>query len=198
MALTAADVVNRALEIAGTQTRITGTAPSFDSTTVGLAAGVLYRPAVEMLLRQINPDFARTAASLSTQSNATLLALTKWTNEYTYPATSLRLRQILPAPGSYDAHDKPQVTAAVMFDPLSSGGPARVVVANISSAIAMFTTSAAGVGGEAMWDSSFAEAVVRRLSSPLAMAVEGRPDYARELLEESARFAQMAELTEEM
>lgn len=195
---TSADIVNRALELVASQVRISGSAPAFDGSTAGNAAGVLYQPAVEALLRQIDPDFARTALALVAQANATVLALTRWTYEYAYPAASLRLRQIRPQPGDYDPLDPLPVRAQVMTDPLSAGGPARVVLTDQAGAIAVFTTGAAGVGAESLWDAGFQEAVARRLANPLAMALAGRPDFARELLEESAQFAQLAELSEEL
>lgn len=193
--MAAADIINRALEFSGGQVQITGTNPTFDGTPAGNAAGVLYSPAVQLLLRELDPDFARTAASLSAQANGTLIALTKWTQEYTYPATSLRLRQIRPAKASYDALDPQPILADVAFDPLSSGGPAKVILTNTASAIAVFTTSAVT---EAQFDAAFAEALARLLANPMSMALAGRPDYARELLDQADKFAQRAELSEEL
>jgi len=195
---TSADIVNRALEMVASQVKVTGNDPAYDASVAGNAAGVLYRPAVEMLLRQLDPDFARTAASLIAQANGTLVALTKWTQEYIYPSTALRLRQIRPAKGDYDELDPQPVRGEVMADPLSvPGGPVKVVMTNQANAIAVFTSSAAGVGAESLWDAAFQEAAARRLANPLAMALAGRPDFARSLLEESDQFAQLAELSED-
>lgn len=192
---TSADVVNRALEMTGEQVTISGTYPAFDGSVAGNAAGVLYGPAVELLLRRLDPEFARSIAALAAQANGTLVALTRWTYEYTYPTSALRLRQLRPPPASYDLNNPLPVRGAVMFDPLSAGAPAKVVMTNQVGAIAMFTSAAAGVGHETLWDSVFQEAVARLLSNPMAMALAGRPDFARELLDEAQQFAQMAELT---
>lgn len=192
---TAADIVNRALELTATQVQVTGTNPAFDGTVAGNAAGVLYTPAVQMLLRQLDPDFARRIAALTVQPSATLLGVTSWTQEFAYPSDCLRLRQIKPLPGNYDPLDPQPIRAEVAFDPLSAGGPARVILCNLATADAVYTTANAI---ELLFDAAFQEAVARRLSNPLAMALAGRPDFARELLEESLQFAQMAELSEEL
>ena len=186
------DVVNEALELIADQAQITGFPPT-DTSPAAVAAQVIYAPVVQMMLRRLDPEFARTHASLAAQANTTLLAVAAWSFEYAYPATCLRLRQIAPVQGSYDVNDPQPVRGEVAWDPLTAGGPAKVILTNQASAIAVFTTSAAD---ETMWDANFREAVVRRLGSVLAMAVAGRPDFARELLEESAAEAQRAELNE--
>lgn len=186
------DVVNEALELIADQAQITGFPPT-DTSPAAVAAQVIYAPVVQMMLRRLDPEFARTNASLVAQANTTLLALSPWSNEYTYPATCLRLRQIAPALGSYDVNDPQPVRGEVAWDPLTGGGPAKVILTNQANAIAIFTTSAAD---ETMWDANFREAVVRRLGNYLAMAVAGRPDFARELLDEAAAEAQRAELNE--
>jgi hypothetical protein len=197
MPLTSADVVNAALELTGEQVTVSGADPAYDGSTVGAAAGILYRPAVEMLLRQINPDFARKIAILGVQANTSVRVVTNWAFEYAYPIDCLRLRRLRPPAGD-DAFSPLPVRGMVVFDPLTAGGPARVVLTNMQNVVAIYTTSAAGVGAEHLWDSAFLEAVTRRLANPLAMAVAGRPDFAREMLEESAKFAQMAELVREL
>lgn len=192
---TQAGIVNRGLQLVGQQVQVTGTNPAFDGSVAGNAAGVLYTPAVEMLLRQLDPDFARKIAALTAQTSATLLGLTSWTREFAYPSDCLRLRQVRPLPGNYDPLDPQPVRAQVAFDPLSAGGPARVILCNLQTADAVYTTANVT---EALFDAAFAEAVARRISSPMAMALAGRPDFARELLEESMQFASMSEMSEEL
>jgi phage shock protein A len=70
-----------------------------------------------------------------------------------------------------------------------------VILTNQNAALAVYTTNAMN---ENQWDSGFAEAVVRRLANPLGMAMAGRPDFARELLEESERYSQLAEAIDEV
>lgn len=180
---TSVDVVNRALELIGSQTQITGLN---DGSPAGNAAGVLYAPAVNLLLRQLDPGFARRTAALVAAAGTTP---PPWSYEYTYPADCLRLRQVRPAPG-YNVNDPQPVRAQVAFD---NGLSAKVIVCNQASAYAVYTSSAPV---EAQWDAAFIEAVARRLANPLAMALAGRPDFARELLAESAQFAALADSIE--
>ena len=187
--MAAADIVNRALELTAQNVRVSGSDPTFDGTTAGNAAGILYRPAVEMLLRQIDPDFARTRVALLSASG--MVQPDPWTYNYAYPSDCLRLRQIAPLSGQYDKFDPLPIRGEVAYD--SGGG--KVILTNQAIAIAVYTTSLAGVGAENFWDPLFAEAVARRLANPLAMALAGRPDFARQLLEESEQFAQAAELS---
>lgn len=187
MTITSASVVNEALELIAAQTTI---AALNDGSPAGNAAGILYAPVVDLLLRQLNPAFARRIAALAV---ATATPLIPWAYEYAYPADSLRLRQVRPGTAG---NDPQPIRAQVAFDTVG-GNPAKVILCNLASAYAAYTTSAAGVGQEGLWDNAFLEAAVRRLANPLAMALAGRPDFARELLAESLQIAQMAETIDE-
>ncbi len=61
-------------------------------------------------------------------------------------------------------------------------------------ALAMYTSNLAT---EAMFDSAFAEAVSRRLGNAVSMALAGRPDFAKELLQEAEQYSQLAETIDE-
>lgn len=182
---TAAGIVNESLELIAAQTTVSGNNPTFDGSLAGNAAGVLYTPTVQLLLRQMDPAFARRTAALASAGGG---AIQPWANKWAYPADCLRLRQVRPL--TYAANDPQPIRAAVIFD-----GSAKVIVSTIAAAYAVYTSSAPT---ESIWDSAFAEAVARRLANPLAMALAGRPDFARELLEESERYAQAAELVDEI
>lgn len=186
MPVTAADVVNRALELTARNVQVSGVNPTFDGTPAGNAAGVLYTPAVNLVMRQLDPAFARRTLAL-TPAAGTIPA--PWTNEYTYPADCLRLRGLRPA--SADVNDPKPIRAQIAFD---SGLALKVIVCKIATASAMYTSSAPL---ETQWDWAFAEAVAKRLANPLAMALAGRPDFARELLEEAERAAAAADLIDE-
>jgi|SRR5579884_17747 len=188
--VTSVSVVNEALELIAAQTTITGLN---DGSPAGNAAGVLYAPAVNLLLRQLDPAFARRTAALAPAVGGTIPP--PWSAEYLYPADCLRLRQVRPAPANVVANDPQPVRAQVAFD---AGLTAKVVVCNLTSAYAVYTSGMPGVGQENLWDSAFIEAVARRLANPLAMALAGRPDFAKEILEESQAFAQLAELVDEI
>lgn len=184
----AADLVNRALELIGQQVTVSGVDPTFDGSVAGDAAGVLYAPVVQLLMRQLNPSFARRTAALVAAGGT---VPPPWSQEYTYPADCIRLRQLRPANGSYDINDPKPVRGQVAFD---SGLALKVIATNLVGALAVYTSFSA----ESQFDGAFAESVVRRLSNPLAMALAGRPDYARELLEESDRYAGMTELVDDL
>ena len=167
---------------------MSGANPAFDGTPAGNAAGVLYTPAVNLVLRELDPAFARRTGALAAAGG---VIPAPWTNEYVYPADCLRLRQIRPAAGSFNVNDPKPVRGQVAFD---NSLPAKVIVCSIASAAASYTSSNVT---EAMFDWAFAEAVAKRLSPGLAMALAGRPDFARELLSEAEQAAATAELVDE-
>src|SRR4029077_5778263 len=144
---TSVDIVNRALELLGVQTTIVALN---DGTPAGNAAGVLYAPAVNLMLRQMDPAFARRTAALSAAGGTTPAP---WTQEYNYPADCLRLRQLRPQPGSYNVNDPQPVRGAIAFD---NGLSVKVIVSNQANASAVYTSSAPN---ETQWDWAFAEAV---------------------------------------
>ena len=183
---TAADIVNRALELTARNVQVTGVNPTFDGSPAGNAAGVLYTPAVNLVLRQLDPAFARRTAAL-VAAGGTIPA--PWSNEYTYPADCLRLRALRPA--APVANDPQPIRRQIAFD---NGLAVKVIVCNLAGALAVYTSSAPT---ETQWDWAFAEAVAKRLANPLAMALAGRPDFARELLDEAERAAAAADLFDE-
>lgn len=187
MPIVASDIVNRALELTARNVQVSGVNPTFDGTAAGNAAGVLYTPAVNLVMRELDPAFARRTLAL-TPAAGTLPS--PWTHEYTYPLDCLRLRGLAPAVPV--ANDPTPIRGQVAFD---SGLAVKVIVCNIAAAVAKYTSSAPS---EAQWDWAFAEAVAKRLANPLAMALAGRPDLARELLEEAERAAAAADLIDEI
>ena len=186
---TQAGIVNAALQLAGAQDQITALN---DGSVAANAANVIYSIAVQLLLRQLDPDFARTHLSLGPVA---LTIPSVFTNGFAYPGNCLHLRQVAPPPsgnGSLaDPFDPQPIRGEVAYDP---GLGIRVILTNQANPIAIFTTQ--GVT-EAQFDSAFTEALIRRLANPLAMALAGRPDFARELLEEAERYAGMQELADE-
>lgn len=194
---TSADVVNRALELIDSQATIT----SLDDGSIEAnAAKVVYSAIVQLLLRQTQPDFSFTTAALVGASYP-IRPIPPWLNEYIYPADCLRARQVRPPPAgttgaAADPFDPLPVLAQIGFDPNGGGTGtlAKVILTNQQNAWLSYTTSAVV---ESQWDPAFSEAVSRRLANPLAMAIAGRPDFAREVLEESERYAGMSELADD-
>lgn len=190
--LSATQVVNSSLQFIGSQVQITGFPPT-DNSPAAKAASVLYKPTVQLMLYEIEPDFARFTAAL-TPATATS-PIPPWAFEYLYPADCVRLRQVRP-PGSgtgslADINDPQPIRANVAFDNTPNVPVAtKVILTNQINALAVYTSSAPP---EAMWDGAFTDAMVRRLANPLAMALAGRPDFAKTILEQSAMMAQTAE-----
>ena len=192
MTLTSTTVVNMALELIGTQTQITSLT---DGSSEANAASVVYAPVVQLMLRELDPDFARRTAALALSGAA--VPVIPWASEYTYPADCVRLRQVRPpasgAGALADPNNPAPIRSSVAFDSISGSG-AKVILTNQANAIAVYTSSSVT---EAQWDSVFTEAVVRRLANPLAMALSGRPDFANTVLEQAARMASTCEMVDE-
>jgi hypothetical protein len=188
----AVTVVNESLQMIASQKRIISLT---DGSPAAQAANILYTPTVELLLRELDPDFARYTFVLAPATVTS--SIVPWTYAYTYPADCLRLRQVRP-PGSgtgalTDLNDPAPVLANVGFA-LNVSTPAKVILTNQQNALGVYTTS---LTTEAQWDAVFQDAVVRRLSNPLAMALSGRPDFAKTILEQSALVAATAEAVDE-
>ena len=188
MSFTSVSVVNYALELSATQAYITSLT---DGSPQANAANIIYAPVVQLLLRELDPDFAMRTAALTLSAAAT--PIVPWAYEYLYPADMIRLRQVRP-PGSgtgalADPYDPYPILANVAFDVIS-GTNTKVILSNQVNALAVYTSSTVT---EAQWDSAFAESVSRRLANPLAMALSGRPDFAKEILMQAAQMAATAE-----
>jgi hypothetical protein len=183
----AKSVVNAALEEVAAQTQITALT---DGSTAAKAALVVYQPTVQLLLRAMDPDFARFTDALGV---ATGTPPPPWTYQYTYPTNCLRLRQVRPLAGSYDVNDPQPIRSNIAVATVSTV-LTRIILTNQANALAVYTTSDVT---EPQWDSVFSDAVVRRLANPLAMALSGRPDFARELLEEASRIAELSDSVDE-
>lgn len=178
-----AAVVNESLEAIGNQVQITDLN---DGSPAGNAAGVIYLPTIQMLLRQMNPDFARKRVVLT---SATGTPIPPYLFEYLYPSDCLRIREVTPAPGSYDPYDPQPVRKAVATDIISTV-ITKVILTNQASAALVYTSSNVG---ETVWDMEFRQVVVNQLATPLSMALAGRPDFAKALFERATQIARIAE-----
>lgn len=178
-------VVNEALSQIATQDRITAIG---DGSPAANAAAVVYNPTVQILLRELDPDFARFTDTLVAAPGTPPYP---WLYQFAYPANCLRLRQVRPV--NYDVFDPQPIRANVAVATVSAV-LTKVIFTNQIAALGVYTTSAVT---EENWDSAFADAVVRRLANPLAMAVAGRPDFAREILAQSAQVAATAEMVDD-
>jgi hypothetical protein len=186
---TQVSIVNQSLEWVGDQVQITA---FDDGSAAAQAASVLYTPTVQMLLRDLDPAFALRTIVLAPQTGITA-PIPPWAFEYVYPADCLRIRSLRPKPGTYDPNNPYSIRFQVAFD-VASAQPAKVIGTNEPNALVVYTTSSVT---ENQWDAAFTDALVRRLAGPLAMALAGRPDFARELLDEAARSAAVADAVDE-
>lgn len=182
------EIVNTALQLIAAQSRITALN---DGTAAANAASVIYAPTVYLMMREIEPAFARFTAPLAL--SAAVTPVVPWGFEYLYPVDMVRLRQVRPAAGSYDVNDPQPVRANVAFDIIASVNT-KVILTNQVNALAVYTSATVP---EVQWDAVFCDALSRRLANPLAMALSGRPDFAREILEQSARVAATAEVVDD-
>jgi hypothetical protein len=182
---TSIDVVNYALELIGSQQTIT----SFNDVPVGLAANIIYVPTIQLVMWQTQPDFARVegqALAIATGKTAP----PGWTYVYTYPSDCVQMRYVYPA--IWPPFDPQAIRSSIGFDKTATA--AKVVWSTVQNAVASYTSSAVT---ENQWDSAFMQGVIRQLGNVLSMALAGRPEYARELLQQAEMYHQMAESLDE-
>ena len=185
MALQSVDVVNRAIQqIGDDQPPVTGNAPNFDSSPAGVAAATLYTSVVQTIGRTFGYDFSRNTAALVASGNP---PPPQWAQEYLYPANGLEIRQLQP-PIVGDANDPRPQRWTVGYS-LIAAVPTKVIWTNLAGALGVIT----GQPPESLWDAGFTESVVRLLASELAMALAGRPDTSRSMLESARDFETTAE-----
>jgi hypothetical protein len=175
---TPASLVNRALQEIAAQATVTGAPPIFDGSAAGLAAGILYPPAVTFLLRQQEYEFAKTEVALVPV--APVLALFPWNFTYVYPVDCAKIRQIRPI--NWDLNDP----VPHRWEELLVGG-VRCIACNVPTAVLTYSTVNVK---EAQFDPVFEETLVRYLASGLIMALGGRPDFSEKLLGQAGGLVQ--------
>ena len=180
-----ADITNRALVEIGGQATVSGTVPNL--TGGGGASGyanTVYESLVLMILRDQDFEFARRTAVLAVSGN---VPAAPWQFEYVYPDDCVKIRQVVPATQSeFD----PQPVQWSVYESIGTSNPGKVIGTNELNAQIVYTTSDVT---EDQWDSMFAESMVRMLASSLAMGNAGRPDVAREKLQEAGGIMQAGE-----
>jgi len=171
---TSTTIVNRALQEISAQATVTGTNPTFDGSTAGNVASILYTSSVNTLLRQTDYEFSRTVIALSSLS---IIPPLGWNYAFSYPGDCLKVRQVLPNVSIPDNDPQP-----VLWDVVSAfylGSLTKIICTNIAASILVYTTDNLT---EAQWDSLFEETVVRYLASQFVMALGGRPDFSEKML----------------
>ena len=175
-------VVNEAIYLLGDdQPLVTGTYPTFDNSPAGLAAQQLYGPAVNTVARQFGWDFERNIVALALSGNPAPLG---WSYEYLYPTMGIEIWQLMP-PVIADANNPLPQNWSVGNNTVAAV-PTKVIWSNLSGAMAVY----ANQPGVPTWDPLFRESVVRLLASEFAVALAGKSDTAKDLLESSGGFGQ--------
>ena len=163
MATTSTDIANEALVMAGwNKAAVTGVAPTFDNSTVGLILQRIYQPCVNAVLRVQPWDCARAVVSLTASGNTPPFG---WSYEFLYPSNAVEVWQVGPPTGYSPNNPLPQLWD--VGNSLISSVMTKVIWTNVSPVQAVFNNTPT----EAIWDSLLRQAVVRSLAGELALAL---------------------------
>jgi hypothetical protein len=188
MALTSADIVNRAILLTGNrQDPVTGSAPTFDDSAAGVAARYLYPEALNTVARQFEWDFSRRSIALTPSGNAAPFPC-EFTNEYLYPTNGIEVWQLRPA--TLSDRNNPAPVNFLIGNTLVTAVQTKVIWANFASAVAIYNNNP----GPDLWDANFVDAVVRFLASGFAMALAGRPETSANLLQSAGAMMDSAKM----
>ena len=182
--LTSTQVVNRAIfQIGDDQPPITGSYPNFD-TSAGIACAQLYLSVVQTVARTFGWDFSRNVAALVESGNA---PPPNWAYEYLYPTNGIEVRQLMPNAIADSNNPAPQQWTVANV--LVAAVPTKIIWTNLANALGIIT----GQPPEGLWDAGFTEAVVDLLAAELALAIGGRQDTSKMMLDKAGDFERMAE-----
>lgn len=196
MAQSALSICNRALLQMGSRVQISSVNPS-DGSAAGDACTTLYAPTFENLARAAYWNCFRKQATLTllkaapgTPENVSGTVLpwppSPWLYSYQYPPDCLMERFLVPPP-NYLTQGSPEplftnngwanpsypsaaIQFAVAYDEDATGNPNRVILTNLSQAIAVYTVNQQN---PAQWDSQFQQAMVSSLAVWLVPALSG-------------------------
>ena len=161
----------------GNQPLVSGVAPTFDTSQVGLALRYLYAPCVATVQQQFEWDAARKEVNLTLSGNAAQLG---FAYEYLYPTNGVQVWQIR-NPALADSFN-PVPENFVEGNAIYNAAQVRVLWTNVAAAKAIYNNNPT----EDNWSPGFREAIVRLLASELALAIAGRPDTAQGLLDSAS------------
>lgn len=175
-------IANQALQYAGdNMPPVTGESPTFDDSTAGQALQLLYDPCVQTVARQFGYDFNRNQASLTVAAAPTPPA--QWSHQYLYPTNGIQVRQVMPATFNDDPNDPLPYNWSIGNVEIT-GVSTKVIWTDFAGAIAVITNQPA----VSTWDALFREAVVRLLASELDIALNGRPESSKLMLDTAGGF----------
>jgi len=177
MAQTSNDIANEALvDVGWNKVAVSGFAPTFDDTTVGIILQRIYQPCVAAVLRQSDVECAKQIGLALTLSGN--VAPEPFAYEYLYPANCVQFLQLMPS-AITDPND-PLPQFANIGNSQVSSVMTKVIWTNVASARGAYTIYPT----EAIWDAGLREAVVKRLGRDLAFAL-AKPETASVLSEEA-------------
>jgi hypothetical protein len=180
------DIANQALQdLGGNMPAVTGQAPTFDNSAAGIALQRLYVPTVQTVAKQFGWDFARCVVVLALTGNPAPIG---YSFEYLYPTNGIEVWQLMPTPPFADANNPLPINWTV-GNAIVSGTQTKVIWSNLANAEAVYNNAPV----ESSWDALFREAVVRLLTSVLALAIAGKPDVAEAYLQSGAAFESIGE-----
>jgi hypothetical protein len=177
MATTSQDIANEALvDVGWNKVAVTGFAPTFDNSTVGLILQRIYEPCAAAVLRQYPWECGKQIGLALTLSGN--VAPLPFSYEYLYPPPCVQFLQLMPSAIADPNDPLPQFwnvgnsqVASVMT---------KVIWTNVQNARGAYTIYPT----EAIWDAGLREAVVKRLGRDLAFALS-KPETAAVLSEEA-------------
>lgn len=181
---TSNDIANEALVDAGwNKVFVSGYAPTFDNSTVGLILQRIYQPCVAAVLRSYPWECAKQIGLALTLSGNT--APPPFSYEYLYPVNCVQFLQLMP-PSLTDSNDPLPQSWAVGNSQVASV-MTKVIWTFIAGAYGTYTIPPI----EAIWDAGLREAVVKRLARDLAFAL-AKPETAMAMSEEAMQEASTA------
>ena len=177
MVQTSNDVANEALvDVGWNKTVVSGFAPTFDNTTVGLILQRIYEPCVAAVLRQYPWECGKQIGLVLTLSGN--VAPIPFAYEYLYPPPCVQFLQLMPSAIADPNDPLPQFWN--VGNSQVSGVMTKVIWTNVQNARGAYTIYPT----EAIWDAGLREAVVKRLGRDLAFAL-AKPETASVLSEEA-------------
>jgi len=162
-----ADIINRALNLAGCEITIGDPQDGSRESQIALRQ---YTQTVWALLRASDHEFSRKAATLALSGNGAQFG---WDFEYVYPADCLKVRMVVPNNGALNS---PIPTRWDVGANVIGGVMATVIWTNTASASLVYTTS--GVT-EDFWNPLFTETVVQYLSASLAPLLSSKDEHGQ-------------------
>lgn len=196
MAQSVVSICNRSLLQMGSRVQVSSVNPS-DGTPAGDACSTLFQPTYETLARAAYWNCFRKQATLTllkaapgTPENVSGTTYpyppAPWLYSYQYPPDCLMERFLLPPP-CYASQGSPEpiftnngwanpsypsvaIQFAVAYDTDATGNPNRVILTNLSKAIAVYTVNQPNPSA---WDPQFQEAMVASLAVWLCPALSG-------------------------